>query len=278
MQETSEGIELFDWRAALRGRRLSMGLSQKELSARSGLSLAAVKAYESGRRLPSRASLTALVDALGTPREEANRIHGGAGYAIDWGTLLDGRYVFDLAEAAGQLEAMQWPAFITNQACDIVAANSAFVRLMDVGELPEAVDRNLFAGNAMDQFARCVDNYDELITFMMGLAKGDPRRPQNLRNPAPWLQAPIARALANDAALAARYRELWERAEPLPHKTTHQYRVRWTYRSRHHLHFVGLLTVADVWSELSRNDWIPADAATWQTLDAVVHAHRTPDR
>ena len=38
------------------------------------------------------------------------------------------------------------------------------------------------------------------------------------------------------------------------------------------MRFIGVITIADVWNELSWNDWIPADAETWQTLRDI-----TPD-
>jgi len=262
------GRELLDWQRVIRARRAELGVSQRQLSAHSGLSLGAIKAYETGARTPSRASLTAIIDALAMPRETANRVFAGAGYAIDWNTLLEGRYVFDLRTAATQLDAVRWPAFITNQACDIVVANKTFIALMDVDEI-EPGARNIFSAGAMERFARCIDNYDELIMFMMGLAKGDPRRPQDLQRPAPWLQQAAQRAAEAGEATARKYAELWARAEPLPHRTTHQFRVNWTYRGAQQLRFAGLLTVADIWSELSRNDWIPADAETWDGLEAV---------
>ena len=45
----------FDWKTALRDWRKSESLTQAALAARSGLSLAAVRAYESGARRPSSA-------------------------------------------------------------------------------------------------------------------------------------------------------------------------------------------------------------------------------
>ncbi len=270
---TRDGRGFLDWQATLRERRHALGLSQRELSVRSGLSLGAVKAYETGARTPSRASLTALVDALQLPREDANRVYAGAGYAIDWYTLLEGRYVFDLHVAAEQLEGVDWPAFITNQACDIVVANKTFHRLMNVIDERDRAALNLFSAGALEQFARRIDNYDELIMFMMGLAKGDPRRPQDLQRPAPWLQQAAESVMAGDPELAQRYMRLWSEAQPVPHRTTHQFRVNWRYEASQALRFVGMLTVADIWSELSRNDWIPADAQTWHGLEALRRAH-----
>jgi hypothetical protein len=72
-----------------------------------------------------------------------------------------------------------------------------------------------------------------------------------------------------DDAMVGKYRELWENAAPVEHKMTHQYRVCWRHSSGQRLQFVGLLTIADIWNELSRNDWIPADSASWDTLREI---------
>jgi transcriptional regulator with XRE-family HTH domain len=265
--------DLFDWRRALRDARLARTLSLSALSRNSGLSLAAVKAYEAGTRTPSRDALTALIDAIGIPREDANRIYAGAGYAIDWYTLFRGRYLFDLDDARQQLESLQWPAFISNQSFDVVHANAAIRKLLEVddGEPPgdDVATRNIFAGATLARFAARMENFDELVTFMIGLAKGDPRRPQDLDHPSPWLRESTQRVMRADDAVVRKYRELWENAAPVEHKMTHQYRVCWRHGSGRRLEFVGLLTIADIWNELSRNDWIPADNASWDALREI---------
>jgi transcriptional regulator with XRE-family HTH domain len=266
-----------NWREALRDARRSRGVSVAALAARSGLSVSAIKTYENGSRQPSQAALTSIIDALGIPREDANRIRAGAGYAVDWYTLLNERYTSDLDWLREAVLKAAWPVFVTNQAIDLVYWNRAFEAVWDVDverEFPDSAARNFLAQASEPRFAGCFENYDECVTFMIGLAKGDPRFIQNPERPAPWLQGPLQRFLQGDPAYIKRFLELWEKAPPLPHRTRHTYDVRWLYRGARPMHFTGILTVVDIWNELSWTDWLPADGATWQTLGEISAAGR----
>lgn len=265
-------IGSLDWRTSLRSWRRRRGLTQDTLSRRSGLSRSAIRAYESGARNPPRETLTRIVRTLGIPRQEANLIFAAAGFAIDWSTLLEGRYVFDEATARSQLEQCPWPAFLTDQAINVVASNRLLELIFDVDLASEYLgptDRNLLGGASDPHFARYLDNYDEVVSFMIGLAKGDPRSQQNMERPSPWLEEPMARFLQGDPRLVTRVMGLWASATPIPHRTRHQFEVRWLYRGETPMRFLGILTIGDVWNELSWNDWIPADQKTWTTLRAI---------
>ncbi len=261
--------EALDWRSTLQGWRRRKGLTQLELANAADLSGATVRAYERGARQPSRGALIKLIRALGIPRQDANQILAAAGYAIDWQMLLDGRYVFDEKRARAQLDACEWPAFMTDQGVNLVATNKAFERVWDVdleSEFQDPASRNFLAGASDPRFARCLENFDEVVGFMVGLAKGDPRMEQDLENPAPWLREAVERFLQGDRELISRVMRIWERAEPIPHLTRHQYEVKWLFRGELAMRFIGITTIADVWNELSWNDWIPADAEAWRIL------------
>lgn len=239
--------------------------------------MATVRAYETGARDPSGKALTQLVRALGIPRQDANLILAAAGYAVDWETLLEGRYVFDLDHATSQLEKLPWPAFLSDQAINVIATNRAFEEVWDVDLASEYLtpgDRNLLGGASDPHFARYLQNYDEVVSFMIGLAKGDPRFQQNLERPAPWLEEPMARFLSGDPQLIKRVMGIWEKAPPIPHRTRHQYEVRWLYRGDLLLRFLGVLTIADLWNEVSWNEWIPADAETSARLAEITRGSR----
>ena len=274
--DSGDAVSSFDWRAALRQWRKRRGLTQKTLAWRAGLSHSAVRSYENAQRNPSGESLTTLVRILGVPRQDANQILAAAGYAVDWSTLLEGRYIFDIDDARAQLERCPWPAFLTDQAINVVATNRLLEAIFDVElatEYLDAGDRNLLGGASDPRFARYLENYDEVVSFMIGLAKGDPRFQQNPERPAPWLEEPMSRFLRGDPSLITRVMALWETVEPIPHRTRHQFEVRWLYRGKTPMRFQGVLTVADLWNELSWNDWIPADEETWRILRDMV-----PDR
>ncbi len=260
------------WRKALREARRSRGVSIAALAQRSGLSASAIKTYESGTRHPSQAALGSIIDALGISREDANRIRAGAGYAVDWYTLLNERYTSDLDWLAQAVRQPVWPVFVSNQAIDLVCWNDAFEAVWDVdveAEFADPAQRNFLAGASDPRFADCFENYDEVITFVIGLAKGDPRFVQNPERPAPWLEGPLRRFLQGDAAYIRRFLDLWEKAPPLPHRTRHTYDVRWLYRRSRPMRFTGIVTVVDIWNELSWTDWIPADAETWAVIQEL---------
>ena len=56
--------------SAMRRARLDAGLTQSELSQRSGVSEVAISSYELGTRTPRLPKLAALADALGLPLDE----------------------------------------------------------------------------------------------------------------------------------------------------------------------------------------------------------------
>lgn len=262
----------FDWKAALRRWRRRTGQTQVGLAAAAGVSVASIRAYERGARHPSGRSLTDIVRALGIPRQEANQLLAAAGYAVDWQTLLEGRYVSDRAHARSQMGDLPWPAFIADQGFNLVAANHWFELVWDVDlrtDMREPGRANFLAGVSDPRFVSCVGNFDELVSFMIGLAKGDPRLVQDMERPAPWLREALSIFLRGDPSLITRVGALWERAAPVTHWTRHQYPIDWLHRGERRLRFIGLLTIADLWNELSWNDWIPADEETWRALREI---------
>jgi len=58
------------WRDALRAARRSVGASQRDLAARSGVSVDTLRSYESGKRHPSDKIVTRLAEVLGLDRRE----------------------------------------------------------------------------------------------------------------------------------------------------------------------------------------------------------------
>ena len=270
----------FDWRVTLRTHRRQRGISQPEIARRSGLSLSAVKAYERGDRQPSRAALDAILDAVGLSLDEGNPIRAGAGFAIDWRGVLDRRYIADLDDIKRQADETPWPVFITNQGSYVVHWNRAFELVWDVDverDFPDPLSRSLLSGASIARFTRCIVNYEETMSFFLGLVKGDPREEQNLEQPAPWNQDAIQRLFEGDAGELRRLLDVWEKAEPVPHKIRHQYHVLWRHRGVGPvLRFIGQLTVCDIWNELNWQEWVPADAETSANMASLLAGGRRP--
>ena len=269
----NEFQQALDWRTRLRDARIAHGVTFAELARRTGLSVSALKSYESGRRHPSPTALDEIIAAVGLAHEEGNPIRAGAGFAIDFTALFDRRYTFDMGIAQEQLDRLPWPAYITNQATLVVAFNRPFATLLDVEpeiDFPDPAERNLLAYANQPRFTRCLENFDEVVGLLIGLAKGDPRAQAEPERPPPWSADAVARFLQGDPAFIRRFLDLWENAPAIPHRTRHVYEVRWRYRGRKPaLRFIASLSPADIWNELWWNEWVPADADTTLRLAEI---------
>ncbi|MEX2237742.1 MAG: helix-turn-helix domain-containing protein [Dehalococcoidia bacterium] len=268
-RDLEEFAGAFEWQRALRDYRLAQRISQTEVARRSGMSVSAVKAYESGSRHPSREALAAIIDSLGMPVERANPVLAGAGYAIDWQGILNQRYEpRDLAWFTEEVERYWWPVIVTNQASDVLAANHCFRTLIGIPlkeRLPNP--RWNFVARASDpRFAARQESWVEGMSFIIGLAKADTRWVINPERQAPHSQGPYQEFLRGDPALITRMLELWQRAEPVPHTTRMTYPVRWRHEDGQLMRFTATMHVADVWQELSWHDWVPDNEETLRLL------------
>lgn len=263
----------FDWRRAIREHRRKRRISQPDLAARSGLSLSAVKAYESGRRHPTREALSAIVDALGITADQANPLFAGAGYAANWHAIFHEAYgPRDVPWFTEQVERSTWPVFVTNEASDLIAANRPLRLLhgMALDEVLPQPDRwNYLALASQPWYAERLENWDEAMTFVLGLAKAVMRRDLNPERPAPWNSESYKRFLQGEPAYVTRLLRLWEPAEPVPYTTRVHYRVRWRHESGQLLRFAALMHVADVWQAYAWHDWVPEDAETLRLVQEL---------
>lgn len=277
MADEGKGIEeteaAFDWARAIREDRKRKRLSRPEIAHRSGLSLSAVKAYETGARHPSREALSAIIDALGMTTDQANPILTGAGYATNWRAIFHEAYGPRPPEwFAEQVERETWPVFVTNEASDIVAANRAFRTLIGIPlreTLPKPDKWNFIAMATHPSWADRIENWDEAMSWALGLAKTGLRRQINLERPAPWSFESYKQLLKGDPAYIARMLKLWEPAEPVEHTTRMRYPARWRNEDGRVLRFAAVVHVADVWQVYAWHDWIPEDAETMRVISEI---------
>jgi transcriptional regulator with XRE-family HTH domain len=265
---------LFDWRSTIRWWRNEQGLTRLEAAVKSGLSVAAVRAYESGARQPSRRALQDLIDALGIPKSDGNFILAAAGFSVDLASLFDGRLPPVSPETlAREVDAQVWPAFTANPSFDVLAANRPALCLFDLNfdvDLLGFGERNLLGGITHEEYARRILNWDEVVEFICGLAKGDPRwGGSGAAHPSPWLRRPVERLQAGSPARIQRLAEIWQRAEPIGHRVMQHYCLELLYGETP-LQFACRMVMADVWSELHYNEWIPANTKTWSMMETIV--------
>jgi transcriptional regulator with XRE-family HTH domain len=257
------------WSERLRRARTDRRISQAELARRSGVSLAAVRAYEGGSRHPSRAALAALIDVLGLPVEDAHRMIADAGYAFDANALAGGRFPSPTTEQLQRdLDGRAWPAFITNQSFDVVQQNDAIADLLGVDadrELLDFGDRNLLAALSDRRFAERVCNWDEVATFAIGLAKGDPRWTGGHIDPvSPWLRHALERFLQGDPHYIGRFQRMWEDAPPIVTALRWSWRLEWRDDDGQVLSFACTHSIVDLWVDLYWDEWIPDNEAAWR--------------
>jgi transcriptional regulator with XRE-family HTH domain len=218
------------WSEALRTLRRERHLTQAALAIRAGVSAPAIRAYENGARRPSRRALEAIGRALGLPGEETARLLVAGGYApvaaaADAGDQF-GHYALD--EIRADLRARPWPAYVSNQAYDLVEANAAWQQAIGVDLAREFLgfgERNLIVSLSQPSWADRIDNWDAVVSFLIGLAKGDPRRREDDDRPLPWLEVPFKRFLEGDAAYIRRFFDLWDSAPPIPHRLRQTYEI-----------------------------------------------------
>lgn len=263
------------WQQRLREARRRAKLSQRALAERAGVSLEAIRAYEVGRRRPTREHLIRLVNAIDMNRHDANEMLEAAGHApIKELTIpadLDAWHA--VAEVQAVADRCPWPVFAVNEFIDVVAANAAFQALAGVDltqELTDLSDRNLLVIASTPRFADHIENWDEVIAILIAVTKGNFVRPADLDDPSPYFKRVFERFMAGDPGYVGRFVKLWDSVELLPAKQRWEYPVIWQDGEFGRMRFRALVYAGDDPKRLfSFNDWIPVDAGTWTALEQV---------
>lgn len=266
-------MSIANWRLALREHRESLGLDRAALARLAQVSPETIKSYEHGRRKPSRMHLMAVLDAMKVERGRRGELMVAAGFASDAmdlkaeiGTLRTRE------EIVAEVERFRWPAFVSNDAMEVVGANAVAQRMWGVDlrtEFADAIDRNLLSVASNPRFAdRCV-NWDAIIGEMISIFKGHHQGPEVLENPSPYFAAVLDRFLKGDAGYVKRFLALWDSVPPAVGRRRWTYAVEWREPGAGDLQFHCIVSTANDQLALAFNDWIPTDADTWHALNRL---------
>jgi len=267
---------LDDWREQLRDARKRLGLSQRDMAARAGISYETVRKYEGGTRHPSRQHLGHIIDALQVDRGWRNRLLAAAGYAPDG---LERRPDMDdwwmsVEDATAEIAAYPWPAFVLGERSEVITANAVAQRVWGVDlrtEFLDPVERNLLSIASNPRFAdRCL-NWDEAVTTILSAFKSYHLRPEDIENPTPYMEALMKHFLSGDPKYVGRLTEVWQKTpSDFPHRFRWCYPVVWDTPGVGVIRFRCLISGVNEPDGLNINDWIPTDEESWAVLRRVV--------
>lgn len=166
------------WNELLRDARLAQQRSQQDLARLAGVSAETISLYERAAVQPERPTLLRVTRMLRLPRRDTNAILTAGGFApLPVGRLAQfetRRRTLDYLQ--GEVGAYAWPCLVTNNRMEIIAWNEPASRVAELDfarELPLPSQRNLFRIAAMPHFLQRLGNWDELVSVIIALLKGE---------------------------------------------------------------------------------------------------------
>jgi transcriptional regulator with XRE-family HTH domain len=253
-----------------------MRLTQAQLAAASGVSIAAIRAYERGARDPSRPVLKSILDALKLGLWERNAILSGAGFASDSDALSPSRapsYYFTLDEALREIDSHPWPAAVQSDVMEVLGANRLLQRIWGVdldAEFHGSVERNVLSVLTLPRFDGRLQNFDEVLEVALSVVKGHHLGPETApEGSSAYFAAVMEHFMTGVPALVTRLAEAWARTEPIPWKVRWSCPIVWQDPEVGVMRFQTMFTTASEHDGLAFMDWLPVDAATWLALERL---------
>jgi transcriptional regulator with XRE-family HTH domain len=269
------------WRGMLRDERLRLKLTQAEVARLVSVAPITFRSYESGARTPSRETLARALVALQVPQDRARRILASAGYApFDrLPPAAHPQFYFTLDEARAEIERVDWPRLVANNAMEVVAMNRALQDLCRFDFEGEHLRRDRlgfhFLGLLSERwFREHVVNIDEVLAVVVSVFKGVPRAGAVLDQPSPVLRAVLERFSALYPAAVPRLLRMWDQLPAMDSKVQWTYPIVWDEPGMGRIRFRCLVSDAGEADALAFNDWFPADAASHVLLERVLQSRR----
>jgi len=264
-----------NWKLLLRQSREAASLSRLEAARRCGLSPETLRAYETGRRRPSRDTLDAVLEMLAVDPARRNRILRGAGYSDDatWVGKQSDAPMYTLHEARRHIDSVPWPSHVNSEAFEVLAANSSMQRVWGAdieSEFPDPVDRNMVAVLSTRRFGDCLVNWEEAVGIFASMVKGGYGEEALFDDQTnPYLAAVTERLLAGEPQYVQRFLRVWADATGTIYKWRFTYPIIWKRDDLPLMRFQVVVGPANLDDYMTFNDWIPADASTWEALHSL---------
>ena len=267
-----------NWPHLLHDARRQLGLTQADLAARTGISVDTIRAYETGRRHPSRARLDNILSALQVDRGWRNRIVVAAGYAPD-GLELRPANISDwwltLDQAQDEVDTYPWPSFVVTERGEVAAANGPLQTLLRLDlsrEAADPLDRNLLCIAITPQAVEHIVNWDEAMRIVLRTFKSFHRGPETLEAPSPYFAALLDRFTSSESPQVGRFLQLWrEASDEFPPRIRWAYPIHWR-EAGCDVRFHCIVSAGNEADGLSLNDWMPVGEGSWESLARILAA------
>ena len=254
----------------LRRARSSVGLRLADLADRSGIPEVTLKAYEMGRRHPTRGRVERLVAALRLDRSATNDMLIAAGFAPD-GRSSPTRFMSE-EEAIAEIRLRPWPALVMSETIEMHAVNDLLLALwgLDVPRLRDPVRRSVLSMVAEPTLAERCLNWDEAVANIISIFKGHRGAHESLDAPSAYFAAILDEINRGEARLVRRFVELWERTPGVvPAKVAWSYPIVWRVPHIGTMRFHCVANSVNEVDSLDIDDWFPADAPSHRTLERL---------
>lgn len=259
------------WFDQLRSIRERRGMSRQELAELCGLSAHSLRSYELGRRRPTRQRLLLLLKCLKVATHPRNMILASVGFAPEAPVERFREPNVPPKEAMRLIRQRPLPAFLLNDKAEILAVSGAAWRLLGLREYEQNPPRrhSVLSEIVFRVAASRVMNWDEVFGQTIQFFKAGLLGP-SLTGAAPPGDAVIAKVVAGDPALMARFTDLWERTPPFRGRMTgHTYPSVWSTPGGP-IHFTVFIGCLNTEVGLYAHSMVPADAQSHLLLDKLL--------
>lgn len=262
-----------DWNKRLRAARRELGLGPGDLAERAGLSEASVRAYEMGRRHPTREHLSRILECLRLDRQSRNELFIAAGLAPDAIELPDGSMT--RRETIRLIHDRPWPSFVLNEVMEIIGGNRIGLKLAGLTQkdLEDRVERSVLLIAARIVAAPPTNDQmrDWGVVAKRAIARMKAAGVGTLEHPDPYFAAILDRIARGGSALMREFAAQWEstpaRAQP---SVSWAFEAQWTLREGGNVRLHCVATRVNTQDPIEIHDFIPADATSAATLERII--------